>query len=131
MTLKGFESAPSSFSKPAMAVEYERAFSSAEKLIIPERNALANATIGTTECLKAWWDQVDQTRLGGGHSDVGGFNSTLDTIGQSPSTRWYIYILYTSLLIWKVLTSRLTKQGSGTLRPVLYSLLGALISPQP
>jgi hypothetical protein len=32
-------------------------FSSAEKLITPERNALAGNTIETSECLKAWWDQ--------------------------------------------------------------------------
>jgi hAT family C-terminal dimerisation region len=42
---------------PAMATECERAFSSAKKLITPERNALADTTIEATECLKAWWDQ--------------------------------------------------------------------------
>ena len=31
----------------------ERAFSNAKKLITPERNALADATIKATECLKA------------------------------------------------------------------------------
>ena len=41
---------------PAMATECERAFSSAKKLITPERNALADTTIEATECLKAWWD---------------------------------------------------------------------------
>jgi hypothetical protein len=35
----------------------ERAFSGTKKFITPGRNALANATIKATECLKAWWDQ--------------------------------------------------------------------------
>jgi hypothetical protein len=47
---------------PAMATECERAFSSAEKLFTPERNALADATIGATECLKAL-TQAYQTGL--------------------------------------------------------------------
>jgi hypothetical protein len=40
-----------------MAIEYEQAFSSAKKLITPEKNALADAIIEMTECLTAWWDQ--------------------------------------------------------------------------
>ena len=36
--------------------------SSAKKLINPERNALSDATIEATECLKAWWDQGLITR---------------------------------------------------------------------
>jgi hypothetical protein len=35
----------------------DRAFGKAKKLITPERNALADATIEATECLKVWWDQ--------------------------------------------------------------------------
>ena len=42
---------------PAMSAECERVFSSAKKLITPERNALADNTIEACECLKAWWDQ--------------------------------------------------------------------------
>ena len=42
------------FSIPAMSAECERVFSSAKKLITPERNALANDTIEACECLKAW-----------------------------------------------------------------------------
>jgi hypothetical protein len=38
--------------------------SSAKKLITPERNALADTTIEATECLKAWWDFSDPSRLG-------------------------------------------------------------------
>jgi hypothetical protein len=38
---------------PAMAIECERAFRSAKKLITPERNALADTTIEATEYLKA------------------------------------------------------------------------------
>jgi hypothetical protein len=57
-----------------MAIEYERAL---KKLIIPERNALVDATIETSECLKAWWDQtLIKRNWEGGHSDVGGFNCT-------------------------------------------------------
>ena len=41
----------------AMATECERTFSSAKKVITPERNALGDATIEASECLKAWWDQ--------------------------------------------------------------------------
>jgi hypothetical protein len=40
-----------------MVTEYKRTFSSAKKLITPERNALSDATIEASECLKAWWDQ--------------------------------------------------------------------------
>jgi hypothetical protein len=42
---------------PAMATECERTFSSAKKLITPERNALSDAAIEANERLKAWWDQ--------------------------------------------------------------------------
>src|ERR1700722_6525305 len=42
---------------PVISVECERVFSSAKKLIAPERNALADNTIEACECLKAWWDQ--------------------------------------------------------------------------
>ena len=39
---------------PAMSAECDRVFSSAKKLITPERNALADDTIEVCECLKAW-----------------------------------------------------------------------------
>ena len=39
-----------------MATECERTFSSAKKLITPDRNALGDDIIEALECLKAWWD---------------------------------------------------------------------------
>ena len=41
---------------PAISCECERVFSSAKKLITPERNALGDDLIEALECLKAWWD---------------------------------------------------------------------------
>jgi hypothetical protein len=52
MVPPGFDNTPG-----AMSAECERVFSSAKKLITPERNALADNTIEACECLKAWWDQ--------------------------------------------------------------------------
>jgi hypothetical protein len=49
-------------SLPAMATECERTFSSAKKLIPPERNALSDTTIEASDCLKAWCDQGLITR---------------------------------------------------------------------
>jgi hAT family C-terminal dimerisation region len=40
---------------PAMSTECERVFSSAKKLITPERNQLEEDIIEACECLKAWW----------------------------------------------------------------------------
>jgi len=40
---------------PAMSTECERAFSSAKKLLVPERNALSMDIIEACECLKTWW----------------------------------------------------------------------------
>jgi hypothetical protein len=40
---------------PAMSTECERVFSSAKKLLTPERNALSEDIIEACECLKAWW----------------------------------------------------------------------------
>ena len=40
---------------PAMSTECERLFSSAKKLLTPERNALSEDIIEACECLKAWW----------------------------------------------------------------------------
>ena len=45
----------STLSYPAMSTECERVFSSAKKLITPERNQLEEDIIGACECLKAWW----------------------------------------------------------------------------
>jgi len=42
---------------PAMSAECERVFSSAKKLITPERNRLAEDIIEASECLKNWWDR--------------------------------------------------------------------------
>jgi hypothetical protein len=42
---------------PATSCECERVFSSAKKLITPERNSLADNTIEVLECLKAWFDK--------------------------------------------------------------------------
>ena len=39
----------------AMSTECERIFSSAKKLITPERNALSEDIIEACECLKSWW----------------------------------------------------------------------------
>ena len=39
-----------------MSAECERVFSSAEKLVTPERNRLAEEIIEASECLKNWWD---------------------------------------------------------------------------
>jgi hypothetical protein len=41
---------------PATSCECERAFSSAKRLITPDRNALGDDLIEALECLKAWWD---------------------------------------------------------------------------
>ena len=38
----------------AMSVECERVFSSAKKLITPERNHLGEDIVEACECLKAW-----------------------------------------------------------------------------
>jgi hypothetical protein len=51
-----------SLSLPAMATECERTFSSAKKLIPPERNALSDTTIEASDCLRAWCDQGLITR---------------------------------------------------------------------
>jgi hypothetical protein len=42
---------------PAMSAECERVFSSAKKLITPERNRLHKQIIEASECLKNWWDR--------------------------------------------------------------------------
>jgi hypothetical protein len=42
---------------PATSCECERVFSSAKKLITPERNKLQDNTIEALECLKAWFDK--------------------------------------------------------------------------
>jgi len=41
---------------PATSCKCERAFRSAKRLIIPDRNALGDDLIEALECLKAWWD---------------------------------------------------------------------------
>jgi hypothetical protein len=40
-----------------MSAECERVFSSAKKLITPERNGLHTEIIEASECLKNWWDR--------------------------------------------------------------------------
>jgi hypothetical protein len=42
------------FACPAISCERERAFSSAKKLITPERNLLSDNIIEALECLRAW-----------------------------------------------------------------------------
>jgi hypothetical protein len=42
---------------PAMSAECERMFSSAKKLVSPERNRLHERVIEASECLKNWWDR--------------------------------------------------------------------------
>ena len=41
---------------PAMSAECEHVFSSAKKLITPERNRLNEQIIEASECLKNWWN---------------------------------------------------------------------------
>ena len=41
---------------PAMSAECERVFSSAKKLITPERNRMHEQIIEVSEYLKNWWD---------------------------------------------------------------------------
>jgi hypothetical protein len=41
---------------PITSYECERVFSSAKKLITPERVNLGHDIIKALECLKAWWD---------------------------------------------------------------------------
>jgi hypothetical protein len=48
---------PQRLAIPAMSAEYERVFSSAKKLVIPERNCLREWIIEASECLKIWWDR--------------------------------------------------------------------------
>jgi len=50
-----YQDALDTLSIPAMATECERVFSSAKKLLTPDRNALKDDIIEATECLKAWW----------------------------------------------------------------------------
>jgi hypothetical protein len=40
---------------PTMSTECERVFSSAKKLLAPERNTLSEGIIEACQCLKAWW----------------------------------------------------------------------------
>ena len=42
---------------PAMSIECERAFRSTKKLIIPERNRLAEDISEASECPKNWWER--------------------------------------------------------------------------
>jgi hypothetical protein len=48
----------------AMSTECERAFSSAKKLLTPERNVLSMDIIKACECLKTWWknDLLEQQK---------------------------------------------------------------------
>lgn len=41
---------------PAMSAECERVFSSAKKMITPDRNGLNDDIVEACECLKYWWD---------------------------------------------------------------------------
>ena len=50
-----FQHALDILSCPVMSTECERAFSSINKLITPERNQLKEDIIEACECLKAWW----------------------------------------------------------------------------
>jgi hypothetical protein len=49
---------------PAMSAEIERVFSSAKRLVTPERNRLNDDTIEITELLRYWWGRgiVQQVR---------------------------------------------------------------------
>jgi hypothetical protein len=50
-----YQYALDTLSCPAMSTECERVFSSAKKLLTPERNQLSEDIIEACECLKAWW----------------------------------------------------------------------------
>ena len=50
-----YQYALDTLSCPAMSTEWERVFSSAKKLLTPEKNQLAEDIIEACECLKAWW----------------------------------------------------------------------------
>lgn len=53
---------------PATSTGCEKIFSSAKKLVSPERNRPGGDVIGPSECLKAWWDKWDV------YSAILGFN---------------------------------------------------------
>jgi hypothetical protein len=42
---------------PAMSAECERVFSSAKKMLTPERNGLQEDVLEAAECLRAWWKE--------------------------------------------------------------------------
>src|SRR3954451_4045215 len=78
-----FKYALDTISCPIMSTECELPFSSAKKLITPERNQLAEDIIDVCEYLKAWWRKSlieqqfghfkKQKEVGGGDADS--FNS--------------------------------------------------------
>jgi hypothetical protein len=49
---------------PAMSAEIERVFSSAKKLLTPERNQMDDDTIEVNELLRYWWTRglIQQVR---------------------------------------------------------------------
>jgi hAT family C-terminal dimerisation region len=49
---------------PAMLTECERVFSSAKKLITPERNQLEEDIIEACECLKGWRNSLIEQQFG-------------------------------------------------------------------
>jgi hypothetical protein len=51
-----FQDALDKLAIPAMSAECERVFSSAGKMVTPERNRLGDDIIEAGECLKARWD---------------------------------------------------------------------------
>jgi hypothetical protein len=53
-----------------MSAECERVFSSTKKLIIPERNWLAEEIIEASECLKNWWERGLIQQLQHADSDI-------------------------------------------------------------
>jgi hAT family C-terminal dimerisation region len=51
-----FQDALDKLAIPVISAECERVFSSAGKMITPERNRLGDEIIEAGKCLKAWWD---------------------------------------------------------------------------
>src|SRR3954447_15117774 len=51
-----FQYALDTLAIPATATECESTFSSAKKLVTPERDRLADDVIEACKCLKAWWE---------------------------------------------------------------------------
>jgi hypothetical protein len=66
---------------PAMSAEAERVFSSAKKLLTPERNALTTEALEVLECLRNWW-MGDIILQRGGDDEVSDDEVSDDEVGD-------------------------------------------------